>query len=143
MGAEAELLVKTAEAVITVRNESNSETIKVNVRIMIVANQNGNGQGKLNGNRGNNSNRDRNFQGKQRNDQGRNKRNDAARNNQAGPRIDFKVAASKAEQMQSIHVSETRFREEKLQSNAVWKEQEKARKEKQQAEASLLVRCWS
>ena len=53
-----------------------------------------------NGNRGNNSNRDRNFQGKQRNDQGRNKRNDAARNNQAGPRIDFKAraAALKAEQ---------------------------------------------
>ena len=28
---------------------------------------------------------------KQRNDQGRNKRNDAAHNNQAGPRIDFKA----------------------------------------------------
>ncbi|WP_279742621.1 hypothetical protein, partial [Staphylococcus aureus] len=61
----------------------------------------GNAQGnRNNGHRDNNSNRDRNFQAKQRNDQNRNNHSDNVRNNQAGPRIDFKAraAALKAEQ---------------------------------------------
>lgn len=98
-------------------------------------NQNGNGQG----NRDNKNNRDRNFQAKQRNDQGRNKRNDAARNNQAGPRIDFKAraAALKAEQnAEYSRQSETRFREEKAAEQRRAKEQEKARQEKHQAEVA-------
>lgn len=98
-------------------------------------NQNGNGQG----NRDNKNNRDRNFQAKQRNDQGRNKRNNAARNNQAGPRIDFKAraAALKAEQnAEYSRQSETRFREEKAAEQRRAKEQEKARQEKHQAEVA-------
>lgn len=95
-------------------------------------NQNGNGQGnRNNGNRDNKNNRDRNFQAKQ--------RNDAARNNQAGPRIDFKAraAALKAEQnAEYSRQSETRFREEKAAEQRRAKEQEKARQEKHQAEVA-------
>lgn len=102
--------------------------------------QNGNGQGnRNNGNRDNKNNRDRNFQAKQRNDQGRNKRNDAVHNNQAGPRIDFKAraAALKAEQnAEYSRQSETRFREEKAAEQRRAKEQEKARQEKHQAEVA-------
>lgn len=102
--------------------------------------QNGNGQGnRNNGNRDNKNNRDRNFQAKQRSDQGRNKRNDAAHNNQAGPRIDFKAraAALKAEQnAEYSRQSETRFREEKAAEQRRAKEQEKARQEKHQAEVA-------
>ena len=95
-------------------------------------NQNGNGQGnRNNGNRDNKNNRDRNFQAKQ--------RNDAARNNQAGPRIDFKAraAALKAEQnAEYSRQGETRFRAEKAAEQRRAKEQEKARQEKHQAEVA-------
>ena len=104
-------------------------------------NQNGNAQGnRNNGHRDNNSNRDRNFQATQRNDQNRNNYSDNVRNNQAGPRIDFKAraAALKAEQnAEYSRQSETRFREEKAAEQRRAKEQEKARKEKQQAQVTV------
>ncbi len=78
--------------------------------------------------------------GKQRNDQVE-INNVLARNNQAGPRIDFKAAATPKAQgkMQGIHVkSETHASRKAAEQR---RETEKAKKEKQQAEISCSSSC--